>query len=147
MLTMYINGCKTNLVIYLKGLHPFKHSVFRYDRSSVWFYGCVVETGNGQRRYETVAEKVYKRIDRRPPDGEDWRNNEQPAQVRQVPKIQLHIQSSRWWWEMGPFTCYVMLSSWKIATHPPPHNANKIDPYTLVPLFSGKFDTSPHCIT
>ena len=34
----------------------------------------------------------------------------------------------------------LMLFSWKIDTHPPPHNANNIDLYT----FSGKFETSSH---
>ena len=43
----------------------------------------------------------------------------------------------------GPFKCYVMLFSWKLDPHPPPRNANNVEPYTFVTLFSRKFDT-PH---
>ena len=32
--------------------------------------------------------------------------------------------------------------------HPPPRNANNVEPYTFVTLFSGKADTpTPHCVT
>ena len=34
-------------------------------------------------------------------------------------------------------------SPWKLDPHTPPRNANNIEPYTFVTLFSGKFDT-PH---
>ena len=37
-----------------------------------------------------------------------------------------------------------MLFVWKLYPHPPPRNANNIEPYTFVTLFSGKFDTPPH---
>ena len=30
---------------------------------------------------------------------------------------------------------------WKLDPHPPPRNANNIEPYTYVTLFSGKCDT------
>ena len=43
----------------------------------------------------------------------------------------------------GPFKCYVMLFSWNLDPHPPPRNANNIEPYTFVTLFLGKIDT-PH---
>ena len=33
--------------------------------------------------------------------------------------------------------------SWIFDTHPPPRNANNIDPYTFITLFSGKSDTPP----
>ena len=42
---------------------------------------------------------------------------------------------------LGPFKCYVTLFSWEFYPHPPPHNANNIEPYTFVMLFSGKADT------
>ena len=32
---------------------------------------------------------------------------------------------------------------WKLDHHPPPRNANNIEPYTFVTLFSGKCDTLP----
>ena len=41
----------------------------------------------------------------------------------------------------GPFKCYVMLFSWKLDPHPPPRNANNIEHYTFVTLFSRKSDT------
>ena len=44
---------------------------------------------------------------------------------------------------MGSFKCYVTLFFWKLAPHPPPRNANNIEPYTCVTLFPGKFDTTP----
>ena len=45
---------------------------------------------------------------------------------------------------MGPFKCYVTLFSGKLTpTHPPPRNANDIEPYMLVTLFPGKFYTLP----
>ena len=44
---------------------------------------------------------------------------------------------------MGPFKCYVTLFSWKLDPHPPPRNANNIEHYTFVTLFSRKSDT-PH---
>ena len=45
----------------------------------------------------------------------------------------------------GPFKCYVTLFSWKLDPHPPPHNANNVEPYTFVTLFPGKFDPpTPH---
>ena len=41
----------------------------------------------------------------------------------------------------GPFKCYVTFSFWKIYTRPPRLLLiNKIEPYTFVTLFSGKFD-------
>ena len=33
--------------------------------------------------------------------------------------------------------------SWKFDPHPPPRNANNVEPYTFVTLFSGKADTPP----
>ena len=38
---------------------------------------------------------------------------------------------------------YVTLFVWKLDPHPPPRNANNIEPYTFVMLFPGKIDT-PH---
>ena len=37
---------------------------------------------------------------------------------------------------------------WKLDPHPPPRNANNVEPYTFVTLFSGTFD-NPHpiCVT
>ena len=32
---------------------------------------------------------------------------------------------------------------WKLNPHLPPRNANNIEPYTFVTLFTGKFDTPP----
>ena len=43
----------------------------------------------------------------------------------------------------GPFKCYVTLFFWKLDPHPPPRNANNIEHYTFVTLFSRKSDT-PH---
>ena len=46
---------------------------------------------------------------------------------------------------LGPFKCYVTLFFWKLDPHPPPRNANNIEHYTFVTLFSRKSDTpSPH---
>ena len=45
--------------------------------------------------------------------------------------------------DRGPFKCYVTLFVWKLDPHPPPRNANNIEPYTFVMLFPGKIDT-PH---
>ena len=45
-------------------------------------------------------------------------------------------------WTLGPFKCYVTLFFWKLDPHPPPHNANNIEPYTFVMLFL--CDTHPH---
>ena len=45
---------------------------------------------------------------------------------------------------LGPFKCYVMLFSWEFYPHPPPRNANNVEPYTFVTLFSGKADTPPN---
>ena len=42
----------------------------------------------------------------------------------------------------GPFKCYVTLFFWKFDPHPP-RNANSIEYYTFVTLFSRKSDT-PH---
>ena len=42
-----------------------------------------------------------------------------------------------------PFKCYVTLLSWKLDPHPLPRNANNIEPYTFVTLFSGKSDPPP----
>ena len=39
------------------------------------------------------------------------------------------------------FKCYVTLVFWKLDSHPPPRNANNIEPYTFVKLFPGKVDT------
>ena len=33
--------------------------------------------------------------------------------------------------------------SWEFDPHPPPRNANNVEPYTFVMLFSGKADTPP----
>ena len=48
----------------------------------------------------------------------------------------------------GPFKCYVTLFFWKLDPHPPPRNgtnANNIEHYTFVMLFSRKSDTPyPH---
>ena len=38
----------------------------------------------------------------------------------------------------GPFKCYVTFFSWKFDARPPPSNANNVEPYTFVMLFSGK---------
>ena len=43
----------------------------------------------------------------------------------------------------GPFKCYIMLFSWKFDPHPPSRNANNVEPYSFVTLFSWKADT-PH---
>ena len=43
----------------------------------------------------------------------------------------------------GPFKCYVTLFFWKLDPHPPPRNANNIEHYTFVMLFSRKSDTPP----
>ena len=48
----------------------------------------------------------------------------------------------------GPFKCCVTLFSLKFDTHPPPRNANNVEPYTLITFFSGKSNTPyPHCNT
>ena len=44
---------------------------------------------------------------------------------------------------VGPFKCYVTLFFWKLDPHPPPRNANNIEPCTFVTLFPEKIDT-PH---
>ena len=44
----------------------------------------------------------------------------------------------------GPFKCYVTLFFWKLDPHPPPRNANNIEHYTFVTLFSRKSDTPSH---
>ena len=36
-----------------------------------------------------------------------------------------------------------MLFPWQLDPHPPPHNANNVEPYTFVTLFHGTFDTPP----
>ena len=41
---------------------------------------------------------------------------------------------------------YVTLFFWKLDPHPPPRNANNIEHYTFVTLFSRKSDT-PTCVT
>ena len=38
---------------------------------------------------------------------------------------------------------YVTLFVWILDPHPPPSNANKVEPYTFVTLFPGKVDTPP----
>ena len=43
----------------------------------------------------------------------------------------------------GPFKRYVTLFSWKFDPHLPPRNANNVEPYTFVTLFSGESDTPP----
>ena len=40
----------------------------------------------------------------------------------------------------GPFKCYVTLFSGNLIK---PHNANNVEPYIFVTLFSGKSDTLP----
>ena len=48
----------------------------------------------------------------------------------------------------GPFKCYVTLFSREFDPHPPPRNANNVEAYTFVTLFSGKADTpTPHDVT
>ena len=37
-----------------------------------------------------------------------------------------------------------MFSPWELASHPPPRNANIVEPYTFVTLFPGPFDSTPH---
>ena len=44
----------------------------------------------------------------------------------------------------GPFKCYVTLFVWILDPHPPPRNANNVEPYTFVTLFPGKVDTPHH---
>ena len=46
-------------------------------------------------------------------------------------------------WDKGSFTCYVTLFFWIFDTHPPARNANNVDPYIFVTLFSRKSDTLP----
>ena len=41
----------------------------------------------------------------------------------------------------GQSNFYVPLFSWEFYPHPPPRNANNVEPYTFVTLFSGKADT------
>ena len=43
----------------------------------------------------------------------------------------------------GPFKCYITLFFWKLDPHPPLRNANNIEHYTFITLFSRKSDT-PH---
>ena len=43
----------------------------------------------------------------------------------------------------GHSSVYVTLFSWKFDPHSPPRNANNVEPYTFVALFSGKADTPP----
>ena len=43
----------------------------------------------------------------------------------------------------GPFKCYVTLFFLKLDPHQPPRNANNIEHYTFVTLFSRKSDTPP----
>ena len=43
----------------------------------------------------------------------------------------------------GAIQCYVTLFVWILDPHPPPRNANNVEPYTFVTLFPGKVDT-PH---
>ena len=38
----------------------------------------------------------------------------------------------------GPFKCYVTVFSREFDTHPPPHNANNVEPYTFVTFYPGK---------
>ena len=49
----------------------------------------------------------------------------------------------------GPFKCYVTLFSREIDPHPPPRNANIVEPYTFVTLFLGMlfWECWPHSIT
>ena len=44
-------------------------------------------------------------------------------------------------WELEAIKVLCNAFSWKIYMHPSPHNANNIEPYTFVMLFSGKSDT------
>ena len=44
---------------------------------------------------------------------------------------------------LGPFKCYVTLFFWKLDPHLPPRNANNIEYYTFVTLFSQKI-RHPH---
>ena len=48
--------------------------------------------------------------------------------------------SQRYIW---PFKCYVTLFSGKLDPRPPPRNANNVEPYTSVTLFSQKMLTPP----
>ena len=43
--------------------------------------------------------------------------------------------------EKRPFKCYVTLVSREFDPHPPPRNANNIESYTFITLFSEKADT------
>ena len=43
----------------------------------------------------------------------------------------------------GPFKCYVTLFSRKLDRHPPPRNADNVEPYTFVTLFPWICDAPP----
>ena len=46
--------------------------------------------------------------------------------------------------DKGPFKCYITLFSWTFDPHPPPRNANNVDPYTFVRFFPGNLTPPPH---
>ena len=45
--------------------------------------------------------------------------------------------------DKGSFKCHVTLFFWKLDLHPPPRNANNIEPYTFVTFFPRKSNTHP----
>ena len=61
--------------------------------------------------------------------------------------ILINLPDGRWWIVLksilfyGPFKCYVTLFNWEFDPHPPPRNADNVEPHTYVTLFSGKADT------
>ena len=56
------------------------------------------------------------------------------------------LQYNRFISTLGPFKCYVTLFFWKVDPHPPPRNANNIEHYTFVTIFSRKSDTPPSAL-
>ena len=60
-----------------------------------------------------------------------------PGGSSQIFQISAHFRK-------GPLKCYVMVFSWKFDTQPPHRNANNVELYTFIPLFSGKSNT-PLC--
>ena len=45
--------------------------------------------------------------------------------------------------DKGSVKCYITFLPWEFGRHPPPRNANNVEPYTFVMLFPGKADTPP----
>ena len=56
---------------------------------------------------------------------------------------QVHLPHIACVFHKGPFKCYVTVFSWEFYLHPPPHNANNVEPYTSVTIISRKADTHP----